>query len=68
MRGRRILGSLNGDLLPARDLPIIVDLVRAGAIDAAGLVTRTWPLNDIAAAVSAARSGDVLRPVLTFAE
>jgi S-(hydroxymethyl)glutathione dehydrogenase / alcohol dehydrogenase len=66
MRGRRILGSLNGDLLPDRDLPVIVDLVRSGRLDAAGLVTRTWPLAEIDAAVTAARQGGVLRAVIAY--
>jgi Zn-dependent alcohol dehydrogenase len=66
MSGRRILGSFNGDLLPERDLPRIVDLVRQGRLDAAGLVTRTWPLEEIASAITAARTGEVLRAVLTF--
>ncbi|HEX4016051.1 MAG TPA: alcohol dehydrogenase catalytic domain-containing protein [Frankiaceae bacterium] len=66
MRGRRILGSLNGDIEPSRDLPAIVEHVRCGRLSAEALVTRTWPLEQIEDAIAAARSGAVIRAVLTF--
>ena len=62
--GRRLLGSLNGDIVPTRDLPTIVELVRTGALDVAAQVSRTWPLDEIHRAIAAVRSGDVVRATL----
>jgi S-(hydroxymethyl)glutathione dehydrogenase/alcohol dehydrogenase len=67
MRGRRIVGSLNGDLEPGRDLPRILDQVRAGELDLDGLVGATWPLDAVAEAVTAVRRGEVVRAVLDMA-
>ncbi len=62
--GRRLLGSLNGDVDPARDLPRIVASIRDGSLDVAAQVTRTWPLDEIHDAISAVRRGEVVRAVL----
>ena len=60
MSGRTIVGSFNGDTLPERDLPVIVDDVRAGRLDLDGLVSAVWPLEEIADAIAAVRAGEVL--------
>ena len=62
--GRRLLGSLNGDIVPARDVPAIVDLARSGALDLAAQVTGVWSLDRIEDAIAAIRSGDVVRATL----
>ena len=62
--GRRLLGSLNGDVVPTRDLPTIIDLVRTGALDVAAQVSHVWPLDRIHEAVAAVRTGDVVRATL----
>ena len=62
--GRRLLGSLNGDIVPSRDLPTIIDLVRAGTLDVAAQVSRVWPLDQIHDAIVAVRNGDVVRATL----
>jgi S-(hydroxymethyl)glutathione dehydrogenase/alcohol dehydrogenase len=64
MRGRRIVGSLAGDIVPERDTPAIVAHVRAGELDIDGLVSRVWPLEEIHDAIAAMRAGDVVRAVL----
>jgi S-(hydroxymethyl)glutathione dehydrogenase/alcohol dehydrogenase len=64
MRGQRIVGSLSGDIVPSRDLPLIAEHLRAGRLDAAGLVSRVWPLEEINDAISAVRQGQVIRAVL----
>jgi S-(hydroxymethyl)glutathione dehydrogenase/alcohol dehydrogenase len=64
MRGQRIAGSLSGDIVPSRDLPLIAEHLRAGRLDAGGLVSRVWPLEEIDAAISAVRRGEVIRAVL----
>jgi S-(hydroxymethyl)glutathione dehydrogenase / alcohol dehydrogenase len=66
LRGRRVVGSLNGAMDPRRDLPEIVRLAREGDLDLASQVSRTWPLGDIAAAITALRRGEVVRAVLTY--
>ena len=38
--------------------------VRAGELDVAGLVSRVWPLAEIADAIAAMRAGEVVRAVL----
>jgi S-(hydroxymethyl)glutathione dehydrogenase/alcohol dehydrogenase len=65
-RGRRILGSLNGDIDPARDLPVIMDHLRAGRLHAEDLVGRSWPLRRVGEAIEAMRNGSVVRPIVTF--
>jgi len=64
MRGRRIVGSLAGDIVPERDTPAIVAHIRAGELDVDGLVSRVWPLAQIHDAIAAMRAGDVVRAVL----
>jgi S-(hydroxymethyl)glutathione dehydrogenase/alcohol dehydrogenase len=64
MRGRRIVGSLAGDIVPERDVPAIVAHARAGELDLDGLVSRVWPLEGIHEAIAAMRAGEVVRAVL----
>jgi S-(hydroxymethyl)glutathione dehydrogenase/alcohol dehydrogenase len=64
LRGRRIVGSLNGAIDPRRDLPEIVRLARSGALDLDAQVSHVWPLAEIDAAVAAVRAGEVVRAVL----
>jgi S-(hydroxymethyl)glutathione dehydrogenase/alcohol dehydrogenase len=67
LRGRRIVGSLAGDIVPERDTPAIVAHVRAGELDVDGLVGGVWPLDQIHDAVAATRAGEVVRAVLDMA-
>lgn len=62
--GHRLLGSLNGDIVPTRDLPTIIELVRTGALDVAAQVSRVWPLDEIHQAIAAVRNGEVVRATL----
>ena len=64
LRGRSIVGSLNGATDPQRDLPDIVRLVTEGTLDVASQVTAVWPLDQVDDAVAALRRGDVVRAVL----
>ncbi len=66
MRGRRIVGSLNGDIDPHRDPAAIVELLRTGQLDVSALTARSWPLEEIDDAIAAFRSGSALRPILTL--
>jgi S-(hydroxymethyl)glutathione dehydrogenase/alcohol dehydrogenase len=62
--GRRLLGSLNGDIVPERDLPAILDEIRAGTLDVAAQVGGVWPLERIHDAIAAVRAGDIIRATL----
>jgi S-(hydroxymethyl)glutathione dehydrogenase/alcohol dehydrogenase len=64
LRGRRIVGSLNGAIDPARDLAEIVRLAEAGDLDLDSQVSHVWPLAEIEDAVAAVRAGEVVRAVL----
>ena len=64
LRGRRIVGSLNGATDPQRDLPEIVRLATNGTLDVASQVTAVWPLDQVDDAVAALRRGEVVRAVL----
>lgn len=64
LRGRRIVGSLGGEIVPERDLPAIVEHVRAGRLELDPLVGGVWPLARIGDAVAEVRAGGVVRAVL----
>jgi S-(hydroxymethyl)glutathione dehydrogenase/alcohol dehydrogenase len=64
LRGRQVVGSLNGAMDPRRDLPEIVRLVGHGELDLASQVSRTWPIGEIDAAIAAVRAGAVVRAVV----
>jgi len=64
LRGRRIAGSLNGAIDPARDLAAIVDHARRGDLELASQVSHVWPLDDIEEAVDAVRDGGIIRAVV----
>jgi S-(hydroxymethyl)glutathione dehydrogenase / alcohol dehydrogenase len=68
MAGRRVVGSLNGDTLPERDLPLLVDLARDGVLGLDELVSGVWPLEAVGEAVAAVRAGDVVRAVLDLSD
>lgn len=65
-RGRRIIGSLNGAVDPARDFPEMIRLAQAGELDLGGLVTEVFPFDRWADAIAATRSGRVIRSVIDF--
>jgi len=64
LRGRRIVGSLNGAIDPRRDLPEIVRLARSGALELDAQVSHVWSLAEIESAIAAVRAGEVVRAVL----
>ncbi|HUY63692.1 MAG TPA: Zn-dependent alcohol dehydrogenase [Acidimicrobiales bacterium] len=59
-----VYGSTDAD----RDFPVLVELVRNGALDAAGLVTRRIGLDDVHEAFEAMEAGTVARSVIVFDE
>ncbi|WP_082104571.1 alcohol dehydrogenase catalytic domain-containing protein [Demequina soli] len=65
--GRTLTGVIEGDATPARDVPTLVALWRAGLFPLERLVT-TFPFARIDAAIAAARSGEAVKAVMLMAE
>ncbi len=63
---KTIKGCVYGSTDPDRDFPVLVDMVRSGAIDAAGLVTRRIGLEELNDAFAAMEAGTVARSVVVF--
>jgi S-(hydroxymethyl)glutathione dehydrogenase/alcohol dehydrogenase len=61
---RRVIGSLNGAVVPSRDLSDIVEHARAGRLELEAQVTRVWPIAQFDEAVASLRRGEVVRAVL----
>lgn len=64
--GRTLSGCVYGDSDPARDLPVIAEHVRSGALDLSGLVTERIGLADIPAAFDAMVAGKGGRALIVF--
>jgi S-(hydroxymethyl)glutathione dehydrogenase/alcohol dehydrogenase len=63
---KALIGCVYGSTDPDRDFPALVDLVRTGAIDAAGMVTRRIGLDEVNDAFRAMEAGEVARSVIVF--
>lgn len=62
---KSVLGCRYGTSQPQRDVPLYVDLYRRGQLLLDELVTRTYPLDEIHAAVDDMEAGELARGVLT---
>jgi S-(hydroxymethyl)glutathione dehydrogenase/alcohol dehydrogenase len=65
-RNQRILGSKMGTSVIARDIPALIGRYHDGALELDGLVSRTFPLDEINEAMDEVRSGAALRNVIVF--
>ncbi len=65
-RNQRILGSKMGTSIIARDIPALLTRYHAGELELDGLVSRTFPLEEINVAMDEVRSGAALRNVVVF--
>ncbi|HEY8216991.1 MAG TPA: Zn-dependent alcohol dehydrogenase [Acidimicrobiia bacterium] len=63
---RRLLGCTGGSNVPARDIPRIMRLWRAGSIDLDGLVSQRLPLDAFKDAFDALERGTVARSVIVL--
>ena len=63
---KSILGCRYGTSQPQRDVPLYIDLYRAGRLKLDELVTRTYPLDDLATAIHDMELGELARGVLTI--
>ncbi|MDE3085214.1 MAG: Zn-dependent alcohol dehydrogenase [Acidobacteriota bacterium] len=65
---KTLKGCVYGSTDPDRDFPVLVDLVRSGAVDASGLVSRRIGLGEVNEAFAAMEAGTVARSVIVFDE
>lgn len=63
--GRRLSGVVEGDSDPQRFIPQLLELHRAGKFPFERLV-KTFPLDEINAAIAASEAGEVIKPVVVF--
>ena len=64
--GQRIQGSIMGSAQIHRDIPMLIDLYKAGQLYLDELISNTYPLERINEAVAEVRAGQVLRNVIVF--
>ena len=64
--GQGMRGSLMGEVVLSRDVPWMVDLYGQGRLELDALVSRTWALEEINAAIDDTRSGKTRRNVIVF--
>lgn len=65
LNGRTVTGVISGSAVPATFVPRLIDLYRGGAFPMDTLATY-FDFADIGSALAAARSGEVVKAVLTF--
>lgn len=65
LREKKVLGCYYGSCDPKRDIPMILDLWKAGKLDLEGLISQTLPLDEVNQAFEDMESGKVIRTVLT---
>ena len=65
-RGGRLKPSWDGDCLPSRDFPMLIDLYLQGRLDLERFVTETIPLDAVEDAFTRMQRGEVLRSVVVL--
>jgi S-(hydroxymethyl)glutathione dehydrogenase/alcohol dehydrogenase len=63
---KRLIGSVFGGANARADIPMLLDLYRAGELDLDGLVTRTYPLEDVNLGYADLHAGRNIRGVLVM--
>ena len=63
---RVLRGSVYGSSRPRIDIPVLMDLYRAGKLKLDELLTRTYPFEQINEAYAALENGEVARTVVLF--
>ncbi|GGM25776.1 MULTISPECIES: zinc-binding dehydrogenase [Micromonospora] len=61
---RTLRGSYLGSAVPARDIPRLIRMYRAGLLPVDRLVSRHYPLDEVNEALDALRAGEVARALL----
>jgi len=67
-QGKRLLGTWGGDTTPHRDLPRYAQLLRAGKLKIDALLSRTFRLTEINAALEALENGEAVRPLIDLSQ
>lgn len=62
---KNVLGCYYGSCDPKRDIPLFLDLWKAGKLDLEGLISQTSKLDDVNGAFEDMEAGKVIRTVLT---
>ena len=65
-QGRTIIGSYLGSAVPERDIPILLQMWRAGRLPVESLVSATITLDEINEAMDALADGRALRQLIAF--
>lgn len=68
LQNKRLLGSFVGSIRPRLDLPMLMDLYRAGKLQLDDLITKRYPLEDLPQAFDDMVAGKTARGVLVFEE
>jgi S-(hydroxymethyl)glutathione dehydrogenase/alcohol dehydrogenase len=63
---RVLTGSIYGSSRPRIDIPMLINLYRAGKLKLDELLTRTYPFSQINEAYEALERGEGLRSIVTF--
>jgi len=64
--GQGMVGTKMGDVVLSRDIPWLVDLYQQGRLKLDEMVSRTWALDEINAAIADTRTGAARRNVVVF--
>ena len=63
---RKLLGCMGGGNIPERDIPLIMDLYKRGALQLEPLIGQRLPLAQVNDAFEALKKGELARSVVTF--
>jgi S-(hydroxymethyl)glutathione dehydrogenase/alcohol dehydrogenase len=66
LQNKRLLGSFAGSMRPQIDLPRLIALYRAGRLQLDALISKLYPLDQVAQALSDMEAGAVARGVIVF--
>jgi S-(hydroxymethyl)glutathione dehydrogenase/alcohol dehydrogenase len=66
LQNKRLLGSFVGSIRPRVDLPRLVELYRAGRLQLDELITKRYPLDNLAQAFEDMEAGLIARGVIVF--
>lgn len=66
LQNKRLLGSFAGSIRPRLDLPMLLELYRAGKLQLDELITKRYPLDELPQAFDDMEAGKVARGVLVF--
>jgi Zn-dependent alcohol dehydrogenase len=66
LQNKRLLGSFIGSMNPRLDLPMLVELYRAGKLELDALITKRYPLDGLPQAFADMEAGKIARGVLVM--